>query len=334
MGFLDDEKMRMERWKKTTSWLSAEARGIGMFRRKPYSFALPSLHAGENLFGPVREAALDYFRRERIVWHQGQSGLPSTHLCDGQVCCVNFLFAFNRDGSGLVELFRSVLPEAEEALSMDTGQLVSFEWIGGKNYLGEHGGGGRIAGDRARTRGAYFTSPDAAVRFRMRDGSITIVLIEWKYTEKYNGDPLVFSRNGTDRTSIYRVVFEDPTSPIDRSAVGDFATLFYEPFYQFMRQQLLAHGMEKAKELGANKVMVLHLAPSINTDFQRITAPALRSRGPQRATDVWKSLLRRPDRFISMSIEEFFRPALVAPASGLRRWRDYITERYGWASAS
>ena len=71
VGFLDDEKMRMERWKKTTSWLSAEARGIGMFRRKPYSFALPSLHAGENLFGPVREAALDYFRRERIVWHQG-----------------------------------------------------------------------------------------------------------------------------------------------------------------------------------------------------------------------------------------------------------------------
>ena len=166
----------------------------------------------------------------------------------------------------------------------------------------------------------------------MRDGSITVVLIEWKYTEKYNGDSLVIASSGTDRTSIYQAAFDDPSSPIDRASVGEFANLFYEPFYQCMRQQLLAHGMEKAREMEADRVMVLHLEPSINTDFHEITAPALRSRPESRAVDVWKGLLRTPDRFVSMSIEEFFSAALTAPSPALREWSDYICERYAWAA--
>jgi hypothetical protein len=41
--------------------------------------------------------------------------------------------------------------------------------------------------------------------------------------------------------------------------IPHFDSLFFEPFYQFMRQQFLAHEMEKAHELGADEVNLLHI---------------------------------------------------------------------------
>ena len=155
MRFLDVEKVRMQLWKQSTRWLSDGARADGMLGNRSYAFALPEMNAHENLFEAVRDAALEYFEREDIAWHNGAKGVPSGHLCDGQVCCINFLLPFGSSGAALIELFRTVLPDAEEALPVDQGQLVSFEWIGLKNYLGEHSGG-RIASDEGRTRGRFF----------------------------------------------------------------------------------------------------------------------------------------------------------------------------------
>jgi hypothetical protein len=39
-----------------------------------------------------------------------------------------------------------------------------------------------------------------------------------------------------------------------------------------MRQQLLAHEMEKAHELGADIVSLLHFSPAHNKDFMRVTS--------------------------------------------------------------
>jgi hypothetical protein len=51
---------------------------------------------------------------------------------------------------------------------------------------------------------------------------------------------------------------------------------FYEPFYQLMRQQLLAREMETARECGADVVSLLHIAPAQNACFQRVTSPNLK----------------------------------------------------------
>jgi len=87
--------------------------------------------------------------------------------------------------------------------------------------------------------------------------------------------------------------------------------------------------MERAQELGAERVSVLHLAPAGNTDFRRITAPALKSPG-ETATGVWKSLLTAPDRFISTGIESLFGTFPIAAHPDLKPWWAYITGRYGW----
>ena len=60
-----------------------------------------------------------------------------------------------------------------------------------------------------------------------------------------------------------------------------------------MRQQLLAHEMERAKELGADIVSLLHIAPKHNKEFQRVTSPELSTIGDS-VIDVWKKLQRPP----------------------------------------
>lgn len=58
-------------------------------------------------------------------------------------------------------------------LPVENRQYVAFEWIGQENYLGE-----RISRNGRRTRGANFTSADAAVLFERSDKKRQMVLIE------------------------------------------------------------------------------------------------------------------------------------------------------------
>jgi hypothetical protein len=202
-------------------------------------------------------------------------------------------------------------------------QFVSFEWIGRKNYLREKTRG------RKRTRGANFTSADAAVMFEHEDGKRQIALIEWKYTESYAERWLKFSSSGTDRTQIYRRLYRREDCPLDESLVPDFDDLFYEPFYQLMRQQFLAHEMEQAHELGAAVVSVLHVAPAHNHDFRNVTSPGLRSLG-ESVIDVWNQLVRSRDRFTSVSVEGLFGHLLVDRLPELAPWWQYTNQRYSW----
>jgi len=105
--------------------------------------------------------------------------------------------------------------------------------------------------------------------------------------------------------------------------------LFYEPFYQLMRQQFLAHEMERAKELGAEMVYVLHITPDHNADFCRVTSPELAPLGDT-VTNVWKKLVQPRDRFISISTEQLFGGWSVEELTETRAWWEYITTRYAW----
>ncbi len=271
-------------------------------------------------------AVLAYFRQQNIKWHDGQGGNPSNHLCDSQVCCVNFLYPFAAQPGALAHLLRPFYPDLAEMLPVEAGQYVVFEWIGAENYLGE-----KLPRHGQRWRGALFTSADAAVRFRRQDGLCQMVLIEWKYTERYSNTDLRYARGSrTDRTAIYRPLYEREDCPLRRDLLPDFAALFYEPFYQFMRQQFLAHEMERTRELGADVVSVLHIAPAANRAFGRVTSPRLTGLG-ETATGVWGNLLHAPDRFLSVSTEDLFGRLSAAGVPELADWLQYVEARYPWA---
>jgi hypothetical protein len=323
--WLEIEKQHQTDFKRQSASFSTAARQDGHYKGKPRPFCLSLDCAGENLHTSIRTAAPAYFAENRIGWHDGKAGQPSNHLCDSQVCCVNFLFPFMDKPAALADLMRPVFPELRQMLPLEAdNQFVAFEWIGQENYLGK-----KIRGKGQRTRGANFTSADAMVMFERNDNQRQIALIEWKYTESYSSTSKHFSKHGTDRSLIYRPLFEREDCPLDKALLPDFSDLFYEPFYQFMRQQFLAHEMERARELEADRVSLLHIAPAHNVDFQKVTSPALRPLG-NTVIAVWKRLVKESDRFASVSSESLFGDFATDSYPELAAWQKYIHERYIW----
>ncbi len=324
--FLEQEKDRYLKLKQQSNLFSARARADGPYKGLLRPFCIPADVAEENLFAGVRADIQKYFARQSIKWHDGRDRGPSNHLCDSQVCCVYFLGVFADQPDALVALLKPVYLDIAEALPLEEeGRYVAFEWIGQHNYLNE-----KVRGESQRTRGANFTSADAAVRFRQEDGSVRVVLIEWKYTESYSPLPLAVAASGTSRVEIYRPLLAKPDCPIDLSKLNRIEDLFYEPFYQLMRQQLLAQQMELAREMNANKVSLLHLAPEVNYGFRRVTSPGLAGLG-ESAMAVWAGLVKEPGAFVSRSVEDLFRGFPVDRFAALREWWGYVAERYFWA---
>jgi len=325
--FLENEKPRLAEFKATSPYFTQAARADGVYKDHPYPFCLPRACAEENLFSEIRDSARSYFKRNEIKWHDGQDGSPSNHLCDSQVCCVNYLFPFANKPEALAGLLQPVYPQIREMLPIEDGQYVAFEWIGQQNYLKE-----KISRNSKRTRGANFTSADAAVMFRDQSDCVQIVLIEWKYTESYFSTPLAVAPSGTDRTRIYAHLYEREDCPLIKERIPGFESLFYEPFYQLMRQQFLAYEMELAHEQGADRVSLLHIAPDHNQDFKRITSPSLKDLGNS-ATGLWANLVKKPGAFTSISVEKLFGPFHSEDFAELAAWRQYILARYPWVMA-
>lgn len=324
--FLQTEKPKQVAFKQSSSSISSAAKSDGLYKEHAYPFCLPRSLAEENLYPPIRITIREYFQRNRIKWHDGQDGKPSNHMCDSQVCCANFLFPFADKPEALAALLKPIFPTLQEMLPIEDGLYVAFEWIGKDNYLHE------ISRNGQRSRGANFTSADAAVRFRRTDGREQISLIEWKYSESYSSVNLEFAPSRRSRVEIYQKLFDQLDCPIDKGKLPCFEALFYEPFYQFMRQQFLAYEMEKARELGADVVSLLHIAPAHNLDFKTITSSLLKTQGTS-ATDVWKSLVTLPDRFISVSTETLFGHLDPERFPELKDWQDYIQARYTWMAS-
>lgn len=327
--FFAAEKRRQIAFKLSSRHFSEAARADGLFGRSARKFCLPQSHASENLFAGIREDTLRYFQGKRIRWHQGCADGPSNHLCSSQVSCVNFLAPFAFNPVGLKQLLQPILPEIKEMLPVEETRYVAFEWIGLQDYLSE--AKRRSSG---RTRGANSTSADAAVRFRRLDGSIQTVLVEWKYTESYSSKCLAMSESGTDRKSIYSEFYSKAGGVIDPDRVPEFGSLFYNPFDQLMRQQMLAHEMEQHREGESEIVSVLHVAPRVNAELRRITSPEFLKRNLGSSPfDVWPKLLRNSDRFLSVSAEDLFGPAVGRGVESGREWAGYLAERYSWIGA-
>ena len=322
--FLNEEKPKQTAFKLNSTYFSEAARADGVYKKLSYPFCLPRAYAQENLFHEIRQSAQEYFKQFSIKWHDGRNGAPSNHLCDSQVCCANFLLPFADKPKPLAELLSVLYPNLKQMLPIENGQYVAIEWIGQENYLGE-----KMSKNQKRTRGANFTSADAAVMFENEDGRKQIVLIEWKYTESYYSTDLKIAKSGTDRSLIYAHLYDSDDSLLDKKKLSSFDDLFYEPFYQFMRQQYLANEMEKARELGADTVSLLHIAPAHNLDFKRVTSPLLKSMGHS-ATEVWGKIVKKPHRFMSISTEELFGEFDISDYPELKEWHKYITTRYTW----
>lgn len=95
-----------------------------------------------------------------------------------------------------------------------------------------------------------------------------------------------------------------------------------------MRKQFLANEYGEDRELDADIVSLLHIAPAHNLDFRTVTSPDLKPLG-ETATGVWKQLVKT-DRFHSVSTEELFGRLLKVPPAEMENWAVYLSRRYRW----
>lgn len=338
LTFRDKEKTRYERIKEKI--FSREAQQKGFYKRIPRSFCLSDNYSHENLYQGIRDAAITYFIIRGIPWHDGLKGrhLPSNHLCCSQSCCVNFLFPLVRQPALLKAIFSHSYPEmstalpitADKPLSDASHPYISFEWIGTRDYLGEAKRKGM-----SRTRGANFTSADFTFRFRGNDGRVYLVLGEWKYTEEYGRNYKGSGRSGEVRRNNYINFFKDRKGAFSTNSNKDklYDSLFYEPFYQLMRLQLLAQEMEahKDKEMDADVVSVLHVCPQANNEFRKNVAPDyLKEKFPGKdVLEIWKELVPC-FKFTSITVEDLLDTIVEQAGADNKEWVDYLRIRYNW----
>lgn len=303
------ERLRAVAWKQSTVTLPEAAR-----RPAPYvaqdgtadgpelEVCLPSELSAWSLLPEVRDQALELFVELGIPWHSGVDGGPSNHLLSSQVQCVNALGQMVSDPTRIVRAFGPVLGTVEVE-EIEPGRWLTFEYIGPTDFLNEAPGGYRI-------RGAHCTSVDAAFLHRTAAGDRELVLVEWKYTERY-GRRAPDAKRDEVRRRRYGALVDDPTGPIDGSVLA-FDELLQEPLYQLVRQQLLAHELEKARVMGTDRVRVVHVKPAGNLAYQQsLHIPALRALGAT-VDEVWTKLLRHTDRFVALDSAIFLDPEITS----------------------
>ncbi len=325
MNFLSVEKKRQLAWKLSTKTLPREAKVPGLYYSKLFPFCLPLEYAAFNLYQGIRDEVLALFEREHILWHTSAlPGLPSNHLASSQVQCVNSLAPFLHQPEALMELLRQFFPDIVRMLPVEQDRFVTWEWVDPDNLLGEVPKLGT-----ERHRGAGNTSIDAVVLYESSEGYNVLFMLEWKYSESYPAVHRRFRSDGSDRAETYRELFYGPLTPINLEIAPRIEDFLYEPFYQLLRQQLLAAQFREVGDPRIDQVRLVHVVVSENKPLRAVTSPKFRELGHD-AYKVWKSLLVDPDDFVLIATEDLFRAVPVSRFPELEPWQLYMKSRYSF----
>jgi hypothetical protein len=314
MSYRDDQK----KWAEDLLLEFFRAEGNGTFANgKVYPFVLkkPEL----NLWEGIREDAIFYFAENNIPWWEATESGPTGHLLSSQVACVNHLFLLRQRQDLATAVLRNLDSNIISAECLDDG-YVEFEVIGQKNYLNE----------RQHMRGANATSIDAVMLGRKAKKNI-LVSIEWKFTENYGGECLYIE----PRWKIYNPLMEDGNAPINSDAarfsdIEPFKPLYYEPFYQLMRQTLLSWKMVDANEYGADDYLHLHIVPDENREMlEGITSEKLQktdANTPLDMQEAWESVLKDASKYRRISPKDFLEP--LNDGKDTKSLLQYLKKRY------
>lgn len=269
--------------------------GGGQFKKLEREFVLkdPSL----NLWAGIREDVISYFKKNNIpFWDAGNE--PTGHLLSSQIACINHLYFVRQRGDIATSILRGIDSTVNVALKLGSGSdmgYVDFEVIGEKNYLGE----------RLHTRGANSTSIDAVMLAELNNGRRKLFFIEWKYVESYSGPSKAEGESGKTRMKTYSSLLNKSDCPIKTC---NFEGLFTEPYYQLMRQTLLAHEMIKAKEYNADSYFHIHVIPKGNLELKNVNTAEGKLTG-KTLEETWRNVLVNPTLYNAIDPEDFLKPA-------------------------
>lgn len=289
--------------------------GDGVFEGDKRAFVL--IDAEKNLWYKIRKDAINYFKSNNIVWWPGSSE-PTGHMLSSQVSCVNHLFFLREDKDTTLKILKGLNHDFVEVCRDFDNGYIGFEVVSNGSYLGE------VSDGKNQTRGANCTSVDAMMTGVLKNGKKIQIFIEWKYTEYYIKTCMADGKSGITRKSRYNHLINDPASPI--KCTVDLDNLYYEPFYQIMRQTLLAWQMIKNKkaELNADDYLHFDIIPENNLNLRyQVQAPGLIQSGIE---DAWKDQLKEPQKYNIITPQKLLKPILFD--SKFRNFINYLNTRY------
>ena len=325
------EKQRQAYFRKTSPTIS-DAGKNPLDIKRPYLLAID--WEEENLYPAIRgqDGAQRFFEDRKIKWwRHGPSGdpggvnRPTRNMASSQIACVNFLLPLIEIDGALRAVLRAIDDDVQDVITIPhkgNSSPVELEWIGVEGPLEE---------GAPPTRGANTTSVDAFMVAKT-DAGRRAYLLEWKYVETYGSN--VFLGNGSrgeTRRRRYSDLYSAESSSFNGVAPMD--ELLYEPFYQLMRQRLLADRMVDKSELGLTEIKVVAVVPGANVAYrERITSPPLANRFPNLKTvsDVFRATLKQPDHAYAIVCPSTLVNAVERECGYVAsEWVAYQRERYG-----
>lgn len=282
--------------------------GGGKFRGKEYLHILKNGKC--NLYAPVIEDAIKYFKENGIGWWGGRKGIPTGNILSSQIACLNHLFAIRNDAESVLAILNGVKNEFTEVLPIPSDKkpaYIAFEVISDIDHLNE----------KVSSRGSHCTSIDAFIYARHKSGTLWLVPIEWKYTEfYYNKDKSKEDRKGEAKgtNGKGKVRMERYNGLITSSkqliSLEDYqgSIYYYEPFYQLMRQTLWAENVIKHKaeeRLKADDFLHIHVIPSENDELLK---NAYKVSSGKEMEESWREMIIDQGKYIIVDPEKLLQP--------------------------
>lgn len=283
-----------------------------------------------NLWEDIRKDAIAYFAAKGITWHTNETEnnpetIPEGNMHSSQISCVNHLFLLRKNQAYAAAILKNIDKRIVAAGIVCDGYgndgYVEFESWGtaeNNNPLNEKEYGTLPKGKKwKRQRGAFSTSVDALMVGKKDNGRNILVLVEWKFTESYPYGTIIRTSNSKE----YNKLLLEDENPITQ--ISDFNDLYYDPFYQLMRQTLW--GWKTINDYCCDEYIHLHIIPDENLEIQKITSPNLRSKG-NTMSDVWKSFLKEPFKYKVISPDKLLSP--LKKNHELKGFLGYLQARY------
>lgn len=323
MNFDSQQEKTQADWKKSM-WPELPP---GEKQGRAYHHILPNDHWQKNLYPPILEPVQAYCGENHIQLHSGLQNLKSS-----SACCYNIMFPLRLDKKLAAKVLAPVFPGLQEVIDIDfefTGPADATEW------LGEPKNG---------KRGMNRTSIDVAVTWKDSNSKIILSLCEWKYTERSFGTCGGYvSKGNTRRDECINLYASDPSAPsmcyltkggnqrrywqllqlagIDLSKFTRQGCPFIGPFYQLLRQFLLAAYMRQTRDF--DQVEVVSMAFWGNKALTRV--PSHLSYLGSDIYQAWNHVLTGVPPLRKIAVQE-----IVAgiQKNGSRDHGDYLRIRY------
>lgn len=292
--YLEAERIRHLQMIRDKNPVYYGAEGGGYFLGDKRDFVLTERY--KNLYEPIREDAISYFRENNISWWGGAK--PTGHVLSSQIACINHLFPIRNDKSSVLDLIKNISSDFVDVLEIETDALmkgyIQFEAVSQEDHLNEG----------LPTRGSNCTSVDALIYALHKDGSKWLIPIEWKYTENYRDENKATEGLTHDpencKGEVRKRRYTDLINNSKQLKSEDHSCYYFEPFYQLMRQTLWAEQMilNKEKEIiKADNYIHLHVIPEENKDLLEKIYPCS---GLNMET-TWRAHLHNQDKYMIIS---------------------------------